>query len=344
MTGQTCISNPGRHQKDAAGNMLVASSTEMQAVLVVIDKFAATDLNVLIEGESGTGKGLIARVIQARSPRRHKPFIKVSCAAIPSTLLESELFGYEKGAFTGAIDRKPGKFEIANTGTIFLDEIGDMPSPLQAKLLQVLQEGKFSRLGGTNETHVDVRIIASTNCDLETSVETGQFRDDLFYRLNVVHIVLPPLRQRQEDLSLLTEYFLAKYSREYHRTHGPLARETLDLFGQYGWPGNVRELENLIKRLVILGDERALVKTLLHRSHRVSGHTSADDAQERAGTFSLKDAARMAAHKVEKELINEALCHTRWNRKAAAKRLGISYRSLLYKIKVHDLERSDIEG
>src|SRR4051794_18612129 len=229
--------------------MLFGNSSAMAEVKDLIERVSDTDVTVLIRGESGTGKELVARALHEKSLRKEKPFVKVNCAALPTELLESELFGFEKGAFTGAIQHKPGKFEFANRGTMFLDEIGDMSFPLQAKLLQVLQDGEFSRLGGKNDVQVDVRVITATNRDLETAVADGSFREDLYFRLNVVTINLPPLRERREEIPLLTEHFLKKYSVQYNK---PLAAVTPDLarmFMQYDWPGNVRQLENLIKRM-----------------------------------------------------------------------------------------------
>src|SRR5262249_3585448 len=218
----------------------------------------------LIRGESGTGKELVARALYASSLRRDKPFVKVNCAALPTELLESELFGFERGAFTGAIQHKPGKFEFANHGTMFLDEIGDMSLPLQAKILQVLQDGEFSRLGGKHDVHVDVRVIAATNKDLERAVADGQFREDLFFRLNVVCIHMPPLRDRHEEIPLLCDYFLKKYSVQYNKPFTELSHETMRLFMDHDWPGNVRELENLIKRAVVLGSEAPIRKEIAH--------------------------------------------------------------------------------
>src|SRR5207237_5840253 len=230
----------------------------------LIDRVADTDVTVLVRGESGTGKELVARALHASSLRRDKPFVKVNCAALPTELLESELFGFERGAFTGAIQHKPGKFEFANHGTMFLDEIGDMSPPLQAKLLQVLQDGEFSRLGGKHDVHVDVRVLAATNQDLEQAVGDGKFREDLFFRLNVVSIHLPPLRDRREEIPILTEYFLKKYSVQYNKPYSEISPETMRLFMDYDWPGNVRELENLIKRAVVLGSETLIRKEISH--------------------------------------------------------------------------------
>jgi two-component system response regulator AtoC len=264
-------------QSKAKHNMLFGNSERMAEVRDLIERVADTDVTVLLRGESGTGKELVARALYASSLRRDKPFVKVNCAALPTELLESELFGFERGAFTGAIQHKPGKFEFANHGTMFLDEIGDMSVPLQAKLLQVLQDGEFSRLGGKHDVHVDVRVIAATNRDLEQAVASGQFREDLFFRLNVVCITLPPLRDRRDEIPILTEYFLKKYSVQYNKPYTEISRETMRLFMEYDWPGNVRELENVIKRAVVLGSESHIRKEMTHgiamAAHRV--HASA---------------------------------------------------------------------
>src|SRR6186997_3340086 len=244
--------------------MLFGHSHPMQEVRDLIERVSDTDVTVLIRGESGVGKELVARALHEQSLRKDKPFVKVNCAALPTELLESELFGFEKGAFTGAIQHKPGKFEFANHGTIFLDEIGDMSFPLQAKLLQVVQDGEFSRLGGKNDVRVDVRIIAATNKDLEYAVASGQFREDLFFRLNVVSIHLPPLRERREEIPILSDYFLKKYSVQYNKPYSELSQETLSLLMDYDWPGNIRELENLIKRTVVLASEAPMRKEMIH--------------------------------------------------------------------------------
>src|SRR4051812_45310557 len=242
----------------------------MAQVRDLIDRVADTDVTVLIRGESGTGKELVARALAASSLRRDKPFVKVNCAALPNELLESELFGFERGAFTGAIHQKPGKFEFANHGTLFLDEIGDMSPPLQAKLLRVLQDGEFSRLGGTHDVRVDVRIVAATNRDLERAVADGEFREDLFFRLNVVSIHMPPLRERREEIPLLVEHFLKKYSVQYNKPYTNLSAETMGLLIEHDWPGNVRELENIIKRVVVLGDNAAIRRDLLRSAAATS--------------------------------------------------------------------------
>src|SRR5499426_1475859 len=240
-------------------------SEPMRTVGRIIDGVAPTDVTVLVWGETGVGKEAVAWALHECSPRRDRPFVKVNCAALPLELLESELFGYERGAFTGAHRQKPGKFELANTGTIFLDEIGEMPMPVQAKLLQVLQDREFSRLGSQSDIRVDVRVIAATNKNLARLVQQGSFREDLYYRLNVLNIHVPPLRERQEEIPVLVEYFLDVYSREYGRARGEVSAETMQLFMDYGWRGNVRELENIIKRIVALGNESHVVQELTRR-------------------------------------------------------------------------------
>jgi two-component system response regulator AtoC len=243
-------------------SMLFGHSETMAEVCDLIERVSDTDVTVLIRGESGTGKELVARALHERSLRKERPFVKVNCAALPTELLESELFGFEKGAFTGAIQQKPGKFEFANHGTMFLDEIGDIGYPLQAKLLQVLQDGEFSRLGGKSDVQVDVRLVAATNRDLETAVALGEFREDLYFRLNVVTINLPPLRERREEIPVLTDFFLKKYSVQYNKPFAGIGSELAQRLMHYDWPGNVRQLENMIKRMVVLGSEAAIVKEL----------------------------------------------------------------------------------
>jgi len=336
----------------------------------MIARVADTDATVLIRGESGTGKELVARALHAGSPRRDRPFVKVNCAALPAELLESEMFGFERGAFSGALQTKPGKFEFANHGTIFLDEIGDMLQPLQAKLLHVLQDGEFSRLGSHGDLRVDVRIIAATNRRLEEAVSTGQFREDLFFRLNVVGIKMPPLRERREEIPLFVRHFLAKYSAHYNRPRAEITRATLDAFMQHDWPGNVRELENVIQRIVILGSESADWNPLMRR--RVERRSPLGERRRNLmppevptpvppplpvaapemppdppqtplvavpdEPASLKLIGRAAARAAERELMLRMLHRTRWNRKEAAEILGISYKALLYKIKEHRLD------
>jgi two-component system, NtrC family, response regulator AtoC len=346
-----------------AGDLL-GTSEKMREVRDLIARVADTDVTVLVRGESGTGKELVARAVHAASPRRDKTFVKVNCAALPSELLESELFGFERGAFTGAIQHKPGKFEFAHHGTMFLDEISEMQVPLQSKLLQVLQDGEFSRLGGREDVCVDVRIVAATNRDLEFAVAEGQFREDLFFRLNVVCITLPPLRQRRDEIPMLTEVFLRRYSQHYNRPRFEVSTETARLFDEYQWPGNVRELENLIKRMVILGSDesirRDLTDAIASRTMRAgpipalesrqpaqasapaaaAAPAAAMAAPYRMPVGSLKDIARHAAREAERELIYRTLQQTRWNRREAAEILGISYKALLYKIKEAELDKA----
>ena len=252
-----------RAHGDPAPIELLGQSPMMVKVRELIALVADTDATVLIRGESGTGKELVARSLRAASSRRNKPFVKVNCAALPAELLESEMFGFERGAFSGALQAKPGKFEFANHGTFFLDEIGEMAPSLQAKLLHVLQDGQFSRLGGQGDVRVDARIITATNRRLEEDVQTGRFREDLFFRLNVVSIWMPPLRDRREEIPSLVTFFLSKYSAHYNRPLIELPAATIDTFLQYEWPGNVRELENAIQRIIILGRETAESSPLL---------------------------------------------------------------------------------
>jgi two-component system response regulator AtoC len=364
-------------QSHSKYTMLFGSSDRMAEVRDLIDRVADTDVTVLVQGESGTGKELVARALYALSLRRDKPFVKVNCAALPTELLESELFGFERGAFTGAIQHKPGKFDFANHGTMFLDEISEMSPPLQAKLLQVLQDGEFARLGGKHDVRVDVRIISATNRNLEQAVGQGQFREDLFFRLNVVSIHLPPLRDRREDIPLLTDYFLRTYSVQYHKPHFEISSDTMRLFVDYPWPGNVRELENLVKRTVVLGNEMAIRRELFHACAQAATRISAKAmtavvAQPGAeaprlatptpaavaplesspspvpggaagawnDSYSLKKVSRMAARAAERELILKVLTQTRWNRTETAEILGISYKALLYKIKENGLDKA----
>ena len=255
--------------------MLFGYSEPMNEVRNLIERVSDTDVTVLIRGESGVGKELVARALHDQSLRKDKPFVKVNCAALPTELLESELFGFEKGAFTGAIQHKPGKFEFANHGTMFLDEIGDMSFPLQAKLLQALQDGEFSRLGGKSDVHVDVRVITATNCDLEAAVAAGRFREDLYFRLNVVTITIPPLRDRREEIPMLTDHFVKKYSVQYNKPSPGISPELSRMFMEYEWPGNVRQLENLIKRMVVLGSEAPIMHELRQPFHQSTSTTSA---------------------------------------------------------------------
>jgi two-component system, NtrC family, response regulator AtoC len=340
-----------RRQNDFT--MLFGTSPRMMEVKMTIEQVADTTATVLVRGESGTGKEVVARMIYSESSRSDKPFVKVNCAAIPHELLESELFGYEPGAFTGATRQKLGKFEQANSGTIFLDEISEMHPALQAKLLHVLQDHEFSRLGGKRDIQVDVRVLAATNKPLERAVEEGVFREDLFYRLNVVTIHIPPLRERREEIPVFLEYFLNRYS-EYYSKHPPMFSEyAVSRMMEYAWPGNIRELENLVKRYVIVGNEAQIIRELsTHKpivsslSSPAAGSATATQAALETvpaiqpgpnGTEmempSLLEIGRRAAMQAEREAIERVLAQTRWNRRQAAKILKISYKALLNKLK-----------
>jgi two-component system, NtrC family, response regulator AtoC len=312
-------------------------SPKMREVRDVIEQAAGVNVAVLITGETGTGKDLVARAIHEASARHRGPFVKVNCAALPRELLESELFGHERGAFTGAHHLKLGKFESADRGSIFLDEVGDLHPALQGKLMHVLQDGQFSRVGGRSTIKVDVRVLAATNQDLEEAVTTGQFREDLLYRLNVIQIGVPPLRERSEEIPLLAEYFMQRYSALFGRDRVILPAETVQPFLRHRFPGNVRELENVIKRIIVLGDP-GLRRSALPATMS-SGAQCKIAGPARPAAVSLKDISRKAAQVAEREAILQALEQTRWNRIQAAKLLGISYRALLYKIKEAELNR-----
>ncbi len=331
-----------RNESDVLG--LFGDNPKMLEVRNMIEQVADTDITVLIRGESGTGKELVARGLYSLSGRRTYPFVKVNCAALPSELLESELFGFEKGAFTGALRRKLGKFEYANHGTIFLDEISEMHPGLQAKLLQVLQDGEFSRLGGESDVRVDTRIIAATNRNLEEAVKDGSFREDLYYRLNVVTVNLPPLRDRIDAIPLLVDHFLTKYNDQYKKDLGELTDSTVKVMHEYHWPGNVRELENMVKRMVVLGNEQTVLQEIAMRGkpeETTKGETAGFDLDALGVDFSdgvdLKAISKRASQIAEKRVIDKVLQQTRWNRKEAALRLQISYKALLYKMKENGL-------
>ena len=300
----------------------------MRAIQAVIENIADTDVMVLIRGESGVGKDLVARAIHARSARSHGPFVKVNCAAIPSGLVESELFGHEKGAFTGAQRRKLGQFECANKGTIYLDEIGDLPLGLQAKLLHVLQDLRFSRVGGQESLSVDSRVIAATNRDLEQALARGEFREDLYYRLSVVEVRIPPLRERREEIPRLAMRFLARFNAQYGRQKQPTP-ETMARLTDYDWPGNVRELENVIRRMVVLRDGEQACESLVAagRHGHVRGPAPVPVAAE-----GLRDIARRAAREAERQALAAVLERVAWNRVEASRILKVSYKTLLSKI------------
>ncbi len=330
------------HQLDENADNLVWVSEPMRRIRETLEQVADTDVTILITGESGVGKEIVARTAHDVSPRAKKPFIKVNCAALPEQLLESELFGYEKGAFTGAVSRKPGKFEMAHKGTIFLDEIGEMSPGLQAKLLQVLQDSQFTRLGGNREVTVDVRVLCATNRKLEEMVREGTFREDLFFRLNVVSISIPALRDRREEIPELVASFLGRFSAHYKKPLRKPSERLMRLFESYPFPGNVRELENMIKRVVVLESEGSIL-TEMQRAGRVTDQGSSlteliDRYEETAGEVPLREVGRLVSLEAERAAIGHVLQHTGWNRKQAARILGVSYKTLLQKIRGCGLE------
>ncbi|MFQ5789741.1 MAG: sigma-54 interaction domain-containing protein [Acidobacteriota bacterium] len=319
---------------------LFVRSPQLRAIKRIIEQAADTSATILIRGESGVGKEIVARAIHAASARHERPFIKVNCAALPAELLESELFGHEKGAFTGAYRRKLGKFEFAAKGTIFLDEIGELPLGLQAKLLHVVQDLEFSRIGGREMIRVDVRVLASTNRNLEAALSNGEFREDLYYRLNVVEIHIPPLRERKEEIPILASSFLDRFNQEYRRNVA-LRPEMNRLFTEYTWPGNIRELENLIRRLAVLGNGRQIHEELLTRLRAAKAKplTPRNPVEESVSpslhaevTMGLKGIAHRAALEAERKALSEVLDRVRWNRAQAARLLQVSYKTLLNKI------------
>jgi len=309
----------------------------MRAVRELITRVAATNAAVLLTGESGVGKEVVARAIHRASPRAAAAFLKVNCAALPEELLESELFGHQRGAFTGAYRDKPGKFELAQKGTLMLDEIGEVPFRLQAKLLHVLQDGEFARVGGERVLETDVRVLAATNRDLQAEIRAGRFREDLYYRLNVIEVRVPPLRERRDEIPALVDYFLKTANAQYGRAMD-IPVSTRRRIAEHGWPGNIRELENTIKRLVVLGNAERIEEELAAgatsiphaaASVSVSPLTSPADGD---GRLDLKAIARKAARDAERLVIADTLDRVHWNRAKAARILQISYKALLYKI------------
>jgi DNA-binding NtrC family response regulator len=344
-------------------------SPEMKTIASVIEQVSDSDVTVLIRGESGVGKELVARAIHTRSPRRDRPFVKVNCAALPAELLESELFGHEKGAFTGAATTRIGKFEQADTGTIFLDEIAEMKQALQAKMLHVLQDAQFTKLGSNKAINVDVRIVAATNRDLEAMLIRGDFREDLYYRLKVIEVMVPPLRERRGEIVHLSGFFMDRYARRYNRPARQLSEELQQLFQTYDWPGNIRELENMIKRIVILQDEHLVVREMSRAPRAMPAYAAIGAAGPRSGIVTadepddfeaaadqeepepevplltapagsrLADVAKAAALKAERTIIEDTLTQVHWNRRRAAEQLGVSYKTLLNKIKECGISR-----
>jgi len=311
---------------------LVGRNARMQEIYALITRIADNNATVLLNGESGTGKEVLARAIHQQSNRNHRPFVAVNCAAIPSELLESELFGHERGAFTGAIATKVGKFELANGGTLFLDEVGSMRFDLQAKILRALQEREIERVGGTRIIKIDVRVLAATNRDLKKAVEEGTFREDLYYRLNVVPITLPPLRQRRDDVPLLVEHFIAKYNREFNRrVKGFSAGATAALY-QYEWPGNVRELENVIERAVALAQSEIISLRELPLDIFILGRDIIEDIQK------VGLGLREARNQFERHYILTILEKVYWNQTEAARILGLHRNTLLWKLQRLNIE------
>jgi len=307
------------------GGDLLSVSRKMLRIKEIVGLVADTDVPVLISGESGVGKEVVARYIHSRSNRRDELLLKINCAALPADLLESELFGHEKGAFTGAFRDKPGKFELARGGTILLDEIAEMAPNLQAKLLHVLQDGEFTRLGGNSPLRTDVRILAATNKPLDAAVASGEFRQDLFFRLNVIHIEIPPLRERLEDLPILVRHFLEKHGDKYGQGPSQVPQAMMDELCRFSWPGNTRQLENVIKRFLILRDPVLALADLRHPAPGSNGHSPAEPV-------SLKERSAKAVQETEREIILQTLEQTNWNRKEAARRLNVCYKSLLKKL------------
>jgi two-component system, NtrC family, response regulator AtoC len=350
--------------------MLFGTSAAMVELRDVMDRVVDTDATVLIRGESGTGKELVARALGASPLRHEKQFVKINCAALPSDLLEAELFGFERGAFTGAVHGKPGKFEIAAGGTIFLDEIGEIPVQLQSKLLQVLQDGRFTRLGGHEEIRTIARVVAATNRDLDQAVVEGQFRHDLLFRLNVIPLWVPPLRERRDEIPALAEFFAKRWAVQYNRRYTTVSPTMMDAFLQYGWPGNIRELENLIKRTVVFGSEalaqealslsaarqaeRSPVAAAIHPpAPSVLVELAADDVGAGGPAIgddvvidphSLKQRSRLAAREAEYAMMTQMLRQTRGDWTQAARNLGICTKAFAYKAKDFGIVRAAARG
>jgi DNA-binding NtrC family response regulator len=336
---------------------IIGESAAINEVYAILEKVANTPTTVLVTGESGTGKELVARALHEGSSRRDKPFIKVNCAAIPKDLVEAELFGHERGAFTGAVVSKPGRFELASGGTLFLDEIGELPGDMQVKLLRVLQESEFERVGGIRTIKVDVRLVAATNRDLKKEIVTGGFREDLYYRLNVVPIALPSLRDRKSDIPLLVSYFLRKFNARLSKSVLGLEDDAMERLLAYHWPGNIRELENVLERAVLFADGARITVADLADDIRGSGSTTphpsrvvdadADLAMAEAGgaeSDGLKERVKAAMSRLERGLIERALDQTHGNVTHAARLLKISRKGLQLKMKELGLRERDVEG
>ncbi len=316
---------------------IIGSSNSMKEIFDTIKKVAPTTTTILITGETGTGKELIANAIHRGGPRRNSPFIKINCAAISENLIESELFGYERGAFTGAVSRKPGRFELAHKGTLFLDEIGDIPRELQVKLLRVIQDQEFERVGGLRTIKVDVRLVTATNRNLLQDVKEGRFRDDLFYRLNVVPVHLPPIRERKEDINSLTDYFVDKFNKKLNRNINidPGVRE---LFLNYGWPGNIRELENLVERLVLMATEDTVVPEDIPPELKSRGEV-VSISRLKGREKSFKEIIKSKTEEIERQMIVKVLEECDWNVTKAAAQLGLSRKGLQLKMIKYNLRK-----
>ncbi len=319
---------------------ILGESGRMMEVFEQVSQVVNTSVTILIYGESGTGKELIARAIHYNGPRRDKPFVEMNCVAIPETLLESELFGHEKGAFTGAVSRKLGKFELAHEGTLFLDEVGDMNLLTQAKFLRVLQEREFDRVGGTMSIKVDVRIIAATNKDLAQAIKNKEFREDLYYRLNVVNIFLPPLREKREDIPLLVEHFMKQFNKQFNKDVKHISMEAMELLMKYPWPGNVRELENVLQRAIVLEKGDTLTKEHLPLMIQALDREVKLDLDRVGVSKSLSEAVEDVVADVERQFILKALKKTNWNRTRAAEELKISRKSLHNKMNKYGLMKA----
>jgi DNA-binding NtrC family response regulator len=323
---------------------IVGEDPKLKAVSLSLHRAAATDTTVLLEGESGTGKELFARALHVLSPRAEGPFVAINCAAIPETLLETELFGHEKGAFTGAATRKPGKFELAHRGTLFLDEIGDLPLPLQAKILRALEEKRFERVGGTASLQVDVRVVAATNRNLKAAVAARQYREDLYFRLSVFPITIPPLRERRGDIVRLANYFIDRFSRDLSKKPLSLAPSAIDELLAYSWPGNVRELQNCIERAVILTEGDTIHARHLSLSFREAAPSPTSPAEDTSPwaaidlSGTLADATRRIVAEVERRKIEQAMKETGGDRNRAAEILQVGYKALTSKLREHGLD------
>jgi two-component system, NtrC family, response regulator AtoC len=302
----------------------------MLEIRETLERVAGVNVPVLFQGESGTGKEVMARYVHARSPASNGGFVKVNCPAIPGTLFESELFGYQRGAFTGAYASKPGRVETAHRGTLFLDEIAELEPGMQAKLLQLLQDGRFSRIGAQDARQVDVRVICATNRNLEREISEGGFRQDLFFRINVVTIELSPLKERRGDIPMFVDYFIEQHARRFRRPAPRPPKRMLAAFERYRWPGNIRELENLMKRFVILGSEEAVLKAVTNNHEETQAELATEVPH---GSVSLKELTRQAVKRLEKQVILNMLEENHWNRRVVSRALGISYAALLYKMR-----------